>query len=57
MLRTRTLFTTLLLGGLALAVTPPARAGLIPNKITVNPEAGAYRWTYNVVVTSDVYVQ
>jgi hypothetical protein len=63
MLRTRNLLTTaVLLGGLGLTLlaAPAARAGLIPNKVTVStvPDAGGnYTWTYNVVVTSDVYVQ
>src|SRR4051812_41389198 len=59
MLRTTTL---VLLGGLGLTLlaAPAARAGLIPNKVSVTtvPDAGGnYTWTYNVVVTSDVYVQ
>ena len=59
MLGTRTLLTTLvLLGGfgLPLLATPTARAGLIPNKISIDPDGGNFRWTYNVVVTSDLYV-
>jgi hypothetical protein len=59
MRRTRNLLTTLaLLGGLGLIqlATPAARAGLIPNKVTIAPEGGNFRWTYNVVVTSDLYV-
>ncbi len=59
MLRTRTLLATLaLIGGvsLPLAVTPAARAGLIPNKVTVTPDDANFRWTYQVVVTSDLYV-
>ena len=58
--RTRNLLTTLvLLGGLGLPLltTPAARAGLIPNKVTVTPDGDLFRWTYNVVVTSDVYVR
>jgi hypothetical protein len=60
MIRTRNLLTTLvLLGGLELPLlaTPAARAGLIPNKVTVTPDGDLYRWTYNVVVTSDVYIR
>jgi hypothetical protein len=62
MLRTRNLLTTLVLGGLGLALcaAPAAHAGLIPNKVSIGttPDAGGnYTWTYNVVVTSDVYVQ
>jgi len=63
MIRTKNLLTTaVLLGGLGLTLlaAPAARAGLIPNKVSVStiPDAnGNYTWTYNVVVTSDVYVQ
>jgi PEP-CTERM motif len=61
MIRTRNLLTTLvLLGGLGLSLlaTPAAQAGLIPNQVTVTPTTGGnYTWSYNVVVTSDVYVQ
>lgn len=53
MLRTRILVATL---ALAAGLVPAARAGLIPNKVTVTPEDGNHRWTYQVVVTSDLYV-
>ena len=59
MLRSRNLLTSLVLLaglGLPLLATPAARAGLIPNKITVTPDGENFRWTYNVVVTSDLYV-
>jgi hypothetical protein len=59
--QTRNLLTTLvLLGGfgLTLLAPPAAQAGLIPNKVTVTANGdGSYKWSYNVVVTSDVYVQ
>jgi hypothetical protein len=61
MIRTRNLLTTLvLLGGLGLSLltAPAAQAGLIPNKVSVSATGdGNYKWSYNVVVTSDVYVQ
>jgi hypothetical protein len=63
MIRTTNLLTTaVLLGGfgLTLLTAPAAQAGLIPNKVSVTsiPDAGGnYTWTYNVVVTSDTYVQ
>jgi hypothetical protein len=61
MLRTRNLLTTLaVLGGLGLSLLaiPAAHAGLIPNKVSVTANgSGSYTWNYNVVVTSDVYVQ
>ena len=54
MLRTRTLLVTLV--GLTLAATT-ARAGLIPNKVTVTADgSGNFAWNYNVVVTSDLYI-
>jgi hypothetical protein len=43
-------------GGFVVTATT-AQAGLIPNKVTITPEGGYFRWTYNVVVTSDVYVR
>jgi hypothetical protein len=61
MIRTRKLFTTLaVLGGLGLALltAPAAHAGLIPNKVSIADNGdGNFKWSYNVVVTSDVYVQ
>jgi len=57
MVRTRNLLTTLALTGGLFAVTAAAHAGLIPNKVSVTPDGSNFRWTYNVVVTSDVYVQ
>jgi hypothetical protein len=57
MIRNRNLLTALTLAGGFLAATASAQAGLIPNKVTVSPDNGNFRWTYNVVVTSDVYVQ
>jgi hypothetical protein len=61
MIGTRNLRTTLvLLGGLGLSLlaAPAAQAGLIPNKVSVTATGdGNYKWSYNVVVTSDVYVQ
>ncbi len=61
MIRTRNLLTTVvLLGGLGLSLlaAPAAHAGLIPNKVSITPTSGGdYTWSYNVVVTSDVYVQ
>ena len=61
MIRTRNLLTPLvLLGGLGLTLltAPAAQAGLIPNKVSITPNGdGNYTWSYNVVVTSDVYVQ
>lgn len=33
-----------------------AQAGLIPVNVSVHPDSGNYRWTYGVVVTTDVSV-
>lgn len=33
-----------------------ADAGLIPTNVTISPDGGNYRWTYAVVVTTDVKV-
>jgi hypothetical protein len=55
--RTKRLLATLVLTSGLLAFTATAQAGLIPNKVTVTPDGEQFRWTYNVVVTSDVYVK
>jgi hypothetical protein len=55
--RTKRLLATLVLTSGLLALTATAQAGLIPNKVTVTPDGDQFRWTYNVVVTSDVYVK
>jgi hypothetical protein len=39
-----------------LSLAAPARAGLLPINVSVLPEAGAYRWTYSVVVPTNQYV-
>lgn len=56
-MRNRLLLSMLIAAGGFAFATATAQAGLIPNKVTITPEAGNFRWTYNVVVTSDVYVQ
>src|SRR5947208_17069670 len=35
----------------------PARAGLLPVSVTVQPEAGNFRWTYSVVLPTDMKLQ
>jgi hypothetical protein len=37
----------------ALAVAPPARAGLLPVSVTIHPEEGNFRWTYAIVLPTD----
>lgn len=42
----------------AVALTgTPASAGLLPNSVTVTPEAGLYRWTYSIVLPTDMQLQ
>jgi hypothetical protein len=49
--------TILLAGTLAvLAWALPAQAGMIPVQVSVTPDSGNFRWTYAVVVTTDVKV-
>lgn len=55
MLRSRWLPALLAAVG-ALSLAAPAQAGLLPINVTVLPEAGAYRWTYAVVVPTNQYV-
>jgi hypothetical protein len=40
----------------ALAWAAPAQAGMIPVQVSVTPDGGNFRWTYAVVVTTDVKV-
>src|SRR5438067_13729175 len=42
----------------ALAVSgSPAQAGLVPSTVTVTPEAGNFRWTYSIVLPTDMKLQ
>ncbi|HVL13581.1 MAG TPA: PEP-CTERM sorting domain-containing protein [Gemmata sp.] len=41
----------------ATAVTAPARAGLLPVSVSIQPEAGNFRWTYAVVLPTDMKLQ
>jgi hypothetical protein len=45
------------IGGLLLAATSNAQAGLIPAAVTVAPDSGNYRFTYSVVLPSNYSVQ
>jgi hypothetical protein len=38
------------------ALAPAARAGMIPTAVSVTPDGNNFRWTYGVVVTTDVQV-
>lgn len=35
----------------------PAEAGLLPNSVTVIPESGMFRWTYSIVLPTDMQLQ
>lgn len=37
--------------------TTSAQAGLLPISVTVNPEAGNFRWTYGIVLPTDMQLQ
>ncbi len=41
----------------AVLAVNPARAGILPTTVTVTPEAGNFRWTYAVVLPSDMKLQ
>lgn len=44
--------------GLAVAVAgSDAKAGLLPNSVTITPEGGNFRWTYNIVLPTDMQLQ
>jgi hypothetical protein len=41
----------------ALAISGTARAGIIPVSVTVTPEADNFRWTYAIVLPTDMKLQ
>ena len=41
---------------LALAAGQAARAGMIPVSVSVQPDGDKFRWTYGVIVTTDVNI-
>jgi hypothetical protein len=41
----------------AAALASPASAGIIPASVTVTPEAGNFRWTYAIVLPTDMKLQ
>ena len=41
----------------AVAVGSPAQAGLLPISVTITPEAGNFRWTYAIVLPTDMKLQ
>src|SRR5262249_41908966 len=55
-MRRSTKVLVLLAAAVALAVASRAEAGLIPTNVSVQPDGANFRWTYAVVVTTDVKV-
>ncbi|VTR92005.1 unnamed protein product [Gemmata massiliana] len=54
----RTWITRLFTAAVAIVVsTGTASAGLLPVSVTVQPEAGNFRWTYSVVLPTDMKLQ
>lgn len=54
----RTWITRLFTAAVAIVVSAgTANAGLLPVSVTVQPEAGNFRWTYSVVLPSDMKLQ
>ena len=55
---TRSLVMLFGLGCGLLAITASSsNAGLLPVKVSVNPDGGNYRWTYAVVLPSDIQIK
>jgi len=55
---TRSWTTRLIAAALAAAALGgTARAGLVPSSVTVTPDAGNFRWTYAVVLPTDMKLQ
>jgi hypothetical protein len=42
---------------IAVSVATPAHAGLLPVSVTVQPDGGNFRWTYSVVLPTDMKLQ
>src|SRR5215212_8732285 len=52
------LLVALIAGGLVAAgPAPAAKAGLLPLSWSVTPEAGNYRWTYAIVLPTDMMIR
>ena len=41
----------------AVVIATPVRAGLLPVSVSIQPEAGNFRWTYSVVLPTDMKLQ
>ena len=48
---------TMLAGLAALGLAQSASAGLLPVSVTITPEAGNFRWTYAIVLPTDMKLQ
>ncbi len=57
MLRRTWIMSVLAAGLIALVANAPARAGLLPVSVTVQPESGNFRWTYSVMLPTDYKLQ
>jgi hypothetical protein len=57
-MKRRTWIARLFVAAAAVVVlAAPSRAGLLPVSVTVQPEAGNFRWTYSVVLPTDMKLQ
>jgi hypothetical protein len=55
--RTHPIARTIAVLVLCLAWSAPGKAGIIPTDVTVTPDGGNFRWTYAVVLPSDMKLQ
>ena len=53
----KTLVKRVLAVACLIGAASPARAGLLPVSVTVTPESGNYRWTYSIVLPTDMQLQ
>ena len=51
------LFVVAAATAVAVTLAPSAQAGLLPVSVTVQPEAGNFRWTYSVVLPTNMQLQ
>jgi hypothetical protein len=49
--------TAMLTAALGLMVASSAQAGLLPTQVTVVPDGGNFRWTYAIVLPTDMQLQ
>lgn len=53
----RTWIARLFAAAVVAAAAAPASAGLLPVSVSIQPEAGNFRWTYSVVLPTDMKLQ